>query len=464
MINKKLLSFDRKALHYVGLNVLFQWLGMLCNVVLVMTVSRLIGGVFAGSLTGNALWQGMLLCLLTVPVRYGLTLCASDMSDRASKDVKRTLRSSIYAKLTRLGAGYSETVATSEAVMLASEGVEQIDTYFAKYLPQLFYSLLAPLTLFVLLVGVHARSAILLLCCVPLIPLSIVAVQKFAKKLLANYWGEYTTMGDSFLENIQGLTTLKIYQADGWKHEEMNAQAERFRKITMKVLVMQLASTTIMDLVAYGGAGAGIALSIVGLMNGWLAPAAALFLILVAVEFFLPLRSLGSAFHVAMNGMAASDKIFKLLDLPEGDARSAEIGTDCAIACRDLHFGYTAEKETLHGLNLDFPQGSFTALVGESGCGKSTIAAVLTGRAAGYTGSVTIGGQELSAVNEANLLKNVTLVSLGSHLFKGTVADNLRMAAPTASFTTGKGLSAVETIKGAGSSTCLLYTSDAADD
>lgn len=144
MISKRLLSFDRKALRYVGLNVLFQWLGMLCNVALVMTVSRLIGGVFAGSLTGNALWQGMLLCLLTVPVRYGLTLCASDLSDRASKDVKRTLRSSIYAKLTRMGAGYSETVATSEAVMLASEGVEQIDTYFAKYLPQLFYSLLAP--------------------------------------------------------------------------------------------------------------------------------------------------------------------------------------------------------------------------------------------------------------------------------------------------------------------------------
>ena len=226
MINKKLLSFDRKALRYVGLNVLFQWLGMLCNVVLVMTVSRLIGGVFVGSLTGNALWQGMLLCLLTVPVRYGLTLCASDMSDRASKDVKRTLRSSIYAKLTRLGAGYSETVATSEAVMLASEGVEQIDTYFAKYLPQLFYSLLAPVTLFVLLVGVHARSAILLLCCVPLIPLSIVAVQKFAKKLLANYWGEYTTLGDSFLENIQGLTTLKIYQADGWKHDHAAEQRD----------------------------------------------------------------------------------------------------------------------------------------------------------------------------------------------------------------------------------------------
>ena len=329
MISKKLLSFDRKALRYVGLNVLFQWLGMLCNVVLVMTVSRLIGGVFAGSLTGNALWQEMLLCLLTVPVRYGLTLCASDMSDRASKDVKRTLRSSIYAKLTRLGAGYSETVATSEAVMLASEGVEQIDTYFAKYLPQLFYSLLAPVTLFVLLVGVHARSAILLLCCVPLIPLSIVAVQKFAKKLLANYWGEYTTLGDSFLENIQGLTTLKIYQADGWKHEEMNAQAERFRKITMKVLTMQLNSVTLMDLMAYGGAGLGIISAVAAFAAGRLTLTATLTIVLLAADFFLPLRLLGSYFHIAMNGAASAEKIFKLL--------AAEEPADGGAAVRQPH-------------------------------------------------------------------------------------------------------------------------------
>ena len=218
MINKKLLSFDRGALRYVGLNVLFQWLGMLCNVVFVTAVARLIGAAFAGSLTSALLWQQLVLCLVTVPLRFGFTMLASGMSDKASKDVKRTLRSNIYAKLTRLGSNYTETVATSEVVMLASEGVEQIDTYFAKYLPQLFYSLLAPVTLFVLLVGVHARSAIILLCCVPLIPMSIVAVQKFAKKLLNKYWGEYTTLGDSFLENIQGLTTLKIYQADGWKH------------------------------------------------------------------------------------------------------------------------------------------------------------------------------------------------------------------------------------------------------
>ena len=211
MINKKLLSFDRGALRFVGANVAFQWLGMLCNVIFVRAIARLVGAAFAGMLTTGVLWQNLLLCLGTVPFRFVFTLLASGMSDQASKNVKRTLRSNIYDKLTRLGPNYTETAATSEVVMLASEGVEQIDTYFAKYLPQLVYSLLAPVTLFVLLVGVHARSAIILLCCVPLIPMSIVAVQKFAKKLLAKYWGEYTTLGDSFLENIQGLTTLKIY-------------------------------------------------------------------------------------------------------------------------------------------------------------------------------------------------------------------------------------------------------------
>ena len=432
MINKKLLSFDRKALRYVGLNVLFQWLGMLCNVVLVMTVSRLIGGVFAGSLTGNALWQGMLLCLLTVPVRYGLTLCASDMSDRASKDVKRTLRSSIYAKLTRLGAGYSEMVATSEAVMLASEGVEQIDTYFAKYLPQLFYSLLAPVTLFVLLVGVHARSAILLLCCVPLIPLSIVAVQKFAKKLLANYWGEYTTLGDSFLENIQGLTTLKIYQADGWKHEEMNAQAERFRRITMKVLTMQLNSVTLMDLMAYGGAGLGIISAAAAFAAGQLSLTDTLTIVLLAADFFLPLRLLGSYFHIAMNGAASADKIFDLLAAEEPVDGTKAVGTDTTLALEQVTFGYEEGRTILHDVSLTVPQGSFVSLVGESGCGKSTVAALLAGSRTCTTGRVTLGGVPVGELKQADRLRALTVVPHNAAIFKGTVESNLRMAKPGA--------------------------------
>ena len=432
MINKKLLSFDRGALRYVELNVLFQWLGMLCNVVFVKAVAELIGAAFAGSLTSALLWQQLVLCLATVPLRFACTMLASGMSDRASKDVKRTLRSSIYAKLARLGPNYTETAATSEVVMLASEGVEQIDTYFAKYLPQLFYSLLAPVTLFALLVGVHARSAIILLCCVPLIPMSIVAVQKFAKKLLANYWGEYTTLGDSFLENIQGLTTLKIYQADGWKHEQMNAQAERFRRITMKVLTMQLNSVTLMDLMAYGGAGLGIISAVAAFAAGRLTLTATLTIVLLAADFFLPLRLLGSYFHIAMNGAASAEKIFRLLEAEEPADGDRLPGENTTLQLEHVTFGYEKDRTILNDVSLTIPQGSFVSLVGESGCGKSTIAAVLTGRVSGYTGHVTIGGQELSAVSEASLLKNVTLVSLGSHLFKGTVADNLRMAAPGA--------------------------------
>ena len=433
MINKKLLSFDRGALRYVGLNVLFQWLGMLCNVVFVTVIAGLLGSVFDGTLTQSSLVQGMLLCVATVPVRYGLTICASSMSDKASKDVKRTLRSNIYAKLTRLGAGYSETIATSEVVMLASEGVEQIDTYFAKYLPQLFYSLLAPLTLFILLVGVHARSAIILLCCVPLIPMSIVAVQKFAKKLLAKYWGEYTTLGDSFLENIQGLTTLKIYQADAWKHEEMNAQAERFRKITMKVLTMQLNSVTLMDLMAYGGAGLGIISAVAAFAAGQLSLTSTLKIVLLAADFFLPLRLLGSYFHIAMNGAASAEKIFKLLAADEkADGTRTLDTTDTTLKLEHITFGYEKDRTILNDISLTIPQGSFVSLVGESGCGKSTIAALLSGSRTGYTGSVTMGGIPVEDIKQADRLRALTLVPHNATIFKGTVASNLRMASPDA--------------------------------
>ena len=432
MINKKLLSFDRGALRYVGLNVLFQWLGMLCNVVFVTAVARLIGAAFAGSLTSALLWQQLVLCLVTVPLRFGFTMLASGMSDKASKDVKRTLRSNIYAKLTRLGSNYTETVATSEVVMLASEGVEQIDTYFAKYLPQLFYSLLAPVTLFVLLVGEHARSAIILLCCVPLIPMSIVAVQKFAKKLLNKYWGEYTTLGDSFLENIQGLTTLKIYQADGWKHEQMNAQAERFRKITMKVLTMQLNSVTLMDLMAYGGAGLGIISAVSAFAKGQLSLTATLTIVLLAADFFLPLRLLGSYFHIAMNGAASAEKIFKLLAADEPADGDRVPGEDTALRLEHVTFGYEKDRTILHEVSLTIPQGSFVSLVGESGCGKSTIAALLAGSRTGYTGSVTLGGVPVGELQQEQRLHTLTVVPHNATIFKGTVEENLRMAKPDA--------------------------------
>ena len=454
MINKKLLSFDRGALRYVGANVAFQWLGMLCNVIFVRAIAQLVGVAFAGSLTSAQLWQNLVLCLATVPMRFAFTMLASAMSDQASKDVKRTLRSSIYAKLACLGPNYTETAATSEVVMLASEGVEQIDTYFAKYLPQLFYSLLAPVTLFVLLVGVHARSAIILLCCVPLIPMSIVAVQKFAKKLLANYWGEYTTLGDSFLENIQGLTTLKIYQADGWKHEQMNAQAERFRRITMKVLTMQLNSVTLMDLMAYGGAGLGIISAVAAFAAGRLTLTATLTIVLLAGGFFLPprpggpqcsqplvllaaafslpLRLLGSYFHIAMNGAASAEKIFKLLAAEEPADGDRVPGENTTLKLEHVTFGYEKDRTILNDVSFTIPQGSFVSLVGESGCGKSTIAALLSGSRTGYTGSVTLGGVPVQELQQEQRLRTLTLVPHNAAIFKGTVESNLRMAKPDA--------------------------------
>ena len=432
MINKKLLSFDRAALRYVGANVAFQWLGLVCNIIFVRAVARLVGAAFAGSLTAAALRQNILLCLGTVPLRFAFTMLASGMSDQASRDVKRTLRSKIYEKLTRLGPGYTGTVATSEVVMLASEGVEQIDTYFAKYLPQLFYSLLAPVTLFALLVGVHARSAVILLCCVPLIPMSIVAVQKFAKKLLASYWSEYTTLGDSFLENIQGLTTLKIYQADGWKHEQMNAEAERFRKITMRVLTMQLNSVTLMDLMAYGGAGLGIISAVAAFAAGQLELTATLTILLLAADFFLPLRLLGSYFHIAMNGAASAEKIFKLLAAEEPADGEQTVPEQAALQLEHVTFGYEKDRTILQDVSLTIPQGSFVSLVGESGCGKSTIAAILSGARTATEGEVTLGGIPVSEWKQDDRLRLLTLVPHNAAIFKGTVEANLRMARPDA--------------------------------
>ena len=429
MINKRLIGMMGDSKRYIAKNVVLQWVALLANIAMIFAVSAFLAGLCAGQ---GDLPAALLVLLAALIVRFFCTQGAASASCNASRTVKKTLRAAIYEKLLRLGGSYTQAVPTAEVLQLAGEGVEQLETYFGAYLPQFFYAMLAPVTLFIALAPVSLRAAVILMICVPLIPVSIVAVQKFAKRLLGKYWGQYAALGDSFLENLQGLTTLKIYQADEARHAAMNREAEHFRKVTMKVLTMQLNSIIVMDVIAYGGAALGIAVAAKEFAAGRVGLQGALCILLLSADFFLPMRALGSYFHVAMNGMAASDKIFKLLDLPEASARTAEIGTDCAIACRDLHFGYTPEKEMLHGLNLDFPQGSFTALVGESGCGKSTVAAVLTGRVAGYTGHVTVGGQELSTIREESLLKNVTLVSLGSHLFKGTVAENLRMAAPDA--------------------------------
>ena len=434
MIKKRLVGLLSHAKKYIIYQVVWQWLALICQIVMIYSAAMLLETALFWEVTPlmAACYGGLVLVALIL--RFVCDRQASHASYRASVDVKRILRDKIYSKLLRLGAAYREKVTTSEVVQMAAEGVEQLETYFGKYLSQLFYSLLAPVTLFVILSFVNWQASLVLLICVPLIPVSIIAVQKIAKKLLNKYWGIYTELGDSFLENLQGLTTLKIYRSDEKKAEEMDEESQRFRQITMKVLTMQLNSTSVMDIIAYGGAAVGMIVTLTQFMKGNLSVHGALMLILLASEFFIPLRLLGSFFHIAMNGMAASDKIFALLDLPEPEEKSEWLdGMAMDIEFTGVHFSYEEDREILKGIDMEFPAGSFTSLVGASGCGKSTAAAILMGRNHGYKGSVTIEGKELADIQENSLMDQITLVSHNSYLFKGTVEDNLRMGKPDAS-------------------------------
>ena len=433
MIKTRLVGLLSHAKKYIVYTILWQWAALLSQVVAVFTIAGLLERVVYRAVTISVIERTILILVLVVVIRFVCERMGARSSYLACVDVKRILREKIYEKMLRLGASYSEQVSSSEVVQVSTEGVEQLETYFGKYLPQLFYSLIAPLTLFIILCRVSLKASIILLICVPLIPISIVVVQKVAKRLLNNYWSIYTGLGDSFLENLQGLTTLKIYQADKQKADEMDVESQNFRRITMKVLTMQLNSTSVMDIVAYGGAAIGMAASVSEFLKGNISVAGTLCIVLLASEFFLPLRLLGSFFHIAMNGMAASDKIFKILDLPEPQAGEKTLPDgDLDVTLKDVHFSYEKDREILKGISLNLPAGSFVSLVGESGCGKSTIAGILAAKNLGYSGEITIGGIPLNELNEADLMKHVVLVRHNSYLFKGTVEENLKMAKPDA--------------------------------
>lgn len=432
MIDKRLIRTVRESKKYIAWNVIYQWISLVANITMMVSIADLLSRLFANTADRENFVCTVIVVAAAVGIRYFCAVQSAKMGYLSSKAVKKVLRKKIYRKLLRLGSSYKEKAQTSEIVQISVEGVEQLETYFGAYLPQFFYAMLAPLTLFIVLGFVNVPAAAVLLVCVPLIPAAIAAVQTWAKKLLSKYWGQYTALGDTFLENLQGLTTLKIYRADDFKNDEMNVEAEKFRKITMKVLTMQLNSITIMDLIAYGGAALGIVMSVTQYSKGNVSLAGCLLIIMLSADFFIPMRQLGSFFHIAMNGMAAGQKIFRLLDLPEAEEKKA----DCPkgdIVCRDLHFSYDNDREILSGVNMTFKRGAFTAIVGESGCGKSTISAILTGRNKGYGGSVSVGETELSEIREADLMENITYISHQSYLFKGTVRDNLLMGKPDAS-------------------------------
>ncbi len=414
---------------HVVQNVFYQWIALLCNIVIIYIFSGFIADIYYDKLNTKSMIIRLVIILIALAVRYFFIKLSVKMSYISTKNVKLNLREMIYKKVLSLGGSYNEKIPSSEVVNLTVEGVEQLETYFGLYLPQFFYSMLAPLTLFIFLSFISFKSALLLLLMVPLIPIIIALIQTFAKKLLSKYWGQYNNLADIFLENLEGLTTLKIYQADEYKNQEMNKQAEKFRKITMRVLSMQLNSIIVMDLVAFGGSALGVILAATQLQSGVVSLAGAILIILISAEFFIPMRLLGSYFHIAMNGMAAAEKIVKLFELDSDktvDGKNFPNNAD--ISVKNLSFSYTEERKILDDISFDLKRGSFTAIVGESGSGKSTIASLLLAKYKHFDGDISVGNLSIKDIDEDDIYRNITYIGFDNYIFSGSIRDNLIMA------------------------------------
>lgn len=426
MLDKELLRLLGSNRKYIFYTVAVMMVGLLANLSITAGICTAIYLLTQQAEPGAYLMPA-LLAAAGIIVRYAASRVSGNLKDILGRKAKKDLREKTYDKIVRLGVRSTDGMSIAGLTQVAMEGIEQLDLYYSSYIPQFFYAMLAPLVLFMVTVWIDWRVALALICCVPLIPVSIIAVSKYAKKIFAKYWGKYTSMGDSFLDSVQGLRELKIFRADAARHEKMNRNAEEFRKITMKVLVMQLASTTIMDMVAYGGAGLGIAFAVTGAAYRGLPPVYALFLILVAVEFFLPLRAFGSAFHVAMNGVSAGKKILSLLAQPDPVWGDEELsGTELRLD--NLTFSYDGERSVLRNVSMKFPAAGMTAIVGESGCGKSTAVGLLTGALRPGSGTVVAGGKPLESLSREAYYSRVAVVSCNTYVFNTTVRENFRLA------------------------------------
>lgn len=426
MLDKELLRLLGSNRKYIFYTVAVMMVGLLANLSITAGICTAIYLLTQQAEPGAYLMPA-LLAAAGIIVRYAASRVSGNLRDILGRKAKKDLREKTYDKIVRLGVRSTDGMSIAGLTQVAMEGIEQLDLYYSSYIPQFFYAMLAPLVLFLVTVWIDWRVAVALICCVPLIPVSIIAVSKYAKKIFAKYWGKYTSMGDSFLDSVQGLRELKIFRADAARHEKMNRNAEEFRKITMKVLVMQLASTTIMDMVAYGGAGLGIAFAVTGAAYRGLPPVYALFLILVAVEFFLPLRAFGSAFHVAMNGVSAGKKILSLLAQPDPVWGDEELsGTELRLD--NVTFSYDGERSVLRNVSMKFPAVGMTAIVGESGCGKSTAVGLLTGALRPGSGTVVAGGKPLESLSREAYYSRVAVVSCNTYVFNTTVRENFRLA------------------------------------
>lgn len=426
MIDKQLLCLLGENRKYIFFTVFSMIAGLMANLTVTASICFAIYLLTSGAEL-SAYVTPLICATIGIAVRYTASRTTGYLKDLLGGKTKKDLREKTYDKIVRLGVKSTDGMSLAGLTQVAMEGIEQLDLYYSSYIPQFFFAMLAPVILFLAAVWIDWKVALVLLCCVPLIPVSIIAVSKYAKKVFTKYWGKYTSMGDSFLDSVQGLRELKIFRADAAYHDKMNRSAEEFRKITMKVLVMQLASTTIMDMVAYGGAGLGIAFAVSDMANGMLAPMSALFLILVAVEFFLPLRAFGSAFHIAMNGASAGKKILSLLEQPE-PVWGNETPANMELRIENVSFSYDGERGILNNVSMDFPTSGMTAIVGESGCGKSTVVGLLTGALRPVQGTVTAGGKRLGELSREAYYSRLAVVSCGTYVFNTTVRENFKLA------------------------------------
>lgn len=422
MINKRLLNISPNSKKPIILSVLFQMIGLIATITVAFSFGHIIQTIYNEELT----YVPFIIMVICIIVRFSCSYLAGKYSNIAGHWIKQVLRKTIYQHIVKRGLRYNEAISTSEVLQIAVEGVEQLEAYFENYLPQFFYAMVAPLFLFIVVCFIHIKIAITLLLCVPLIPLAIVFVQKLAKKLLSKYWGEYLTLGDHFLENLQGLTTLKIYQSDEFKHIQMDQQAERFRKITMKVLTMQLNSISVMDIMAYGSSVLGIVITMFCLKDGVITIGEAFVVILLCNEFFLPMRLLGSFFHIAMNGLSASKKMFTLFD-SETLKEQEECIEDYSIVLNNMSFSYD-DQFGLEDINLNISGKSFISVIGLSGSGKSTLTKLLMGQYSDYKGSIKVGNKEIKHINKKNLYESCNFISMQSFLFEGSIKDNLLLA------------------------------------
>lgn len=425
MINKRLIGLCQESKKYIILTVLMNLIALICNIAVILMV-----GYFIDGLVGKGEFKGIYLLGIAVLLggRFVSNLLYGKYSALASAHAKVKLRGEVYQKLLKLGMRYQEVESTSGVVQIMVEGVEQLEIYFGRYLPQFFYAMLAPITLFLVVVFISWRAAVVLLVAVPLIPVSIIAIMKIAKRILKNYWKSYSNLGGTFLENLQGLTTLKMFSQDGVRHEKMNKEAEDFRVMTMKVLSMQLNSINIMDLVAFGGSAAGIIVALLSFNKDNLLVGELIVIILLSAEFFIPMRLLGSYFHIAMNGMAASDRIFKLLDAPEKvDGELTQPDAPTTITVENVEFSYDGERQILKNISMEIPKGGLTAIVGESGSGKSTVASLLMKGHSPSAGSIKWDGTSIEQLSQETIYSHLNLVSTNSYIFNGTIRENLLM-------------------------------------